>query len=93
MAGTASRLLAQVSWGSSASRGWKSPQTTRTGPGAAVVRRFVQEALLTRKLQHPNAVRVDDIDKDADGRPFIAMEFIEGRSLKALMDLGPIMGK
>jgi tetratricopeptide (TPR) repeat protein len=46
------------------------------------VKRFGQEAALTRKLQHPNAVRVEDIDQADDGRPFIVMEFIEGESLK-----------
>ena len=44
------------------------------------VKRFRQEAVITRKLQHPNAVRVDDIDEAEDGRPFIVMEFIEGRA-------------
>ena len=46
------------------------------------VKRFGQEAALTRKLQHPNAVRVEDIDQADDGRPFMVMEFIEGESLK-----------
>ena len=37
------------------------------------VRRFKQEAALARKLQHPNAVRVDDTDEAEDGRPFIVI--------------------
>jgi serine/threonine-protein kinase len=45
------------------------------------VKRFMLEGVLTRKLQHPNAVRVEDIDKAEDGRPFIVMEYIQGRSL------------
>ncbi|HUU13849.1 MAG TPA: protein kinase [Terriglobia bacterium] len=49
------------------------------------VKRFRHEAVITRKLQHPNAVRVDDIDEAEDGRPFIVMEFIEGQSLKQLI--------
>jgi serine/threonine-protein kinase len=48
-------------------------------------RRFKHEAIITRKLQHPNAVRVDDIDEAEDGRPFIVMEYIEGQSLKKLI--------
>ncbi len=48
----------------------------------AFVRRFMQEAVLTRRLQHPNAVRVDDIDRAEDGRPFIVMEYLEGMVLK-----------
>jgi len=55
------------------------------------VKRFKHEAVITRKLQHPHAVRVDDIDESEDGRPFIVMEFIEGRSLKKLIeDEGPL---
>ena len=46
------------------------------------VKRFMQEAVLTRKIQHPNAVRVDDIDEAEDGRPFIVMEYLEGQCLK-----------
>jgi serine/threonine-protein kinase len=54
-------------------------------------RRFRQEAVNTRRLQHPNAVRVDDIDEAEDGRPFIVMEFIEGKSLKKLIrEEGPL---
>ncbi|HXM42660.1 MAG TPA: serine/threonine-protein kinase [Bryobacteraceae bacterium] len=46
------------------------------------VKRFAQEAALTRKLHHSNAVRVEDVDQADDGRPFMVMEFIEGESLK-----------
>jgi formylglycine-generating enzyme required for sulfatase activity/serine/threonine protein kinase len=52
---------------------------------ASFVRRFMQEAVITRRLQHPNAVRVDDIDEAEDGRPFIVMEYIDGRSLKEVI--------
>ena len=55
------------------------------------VKRFKHEAVITRKLQHPNAVRVEDIDEAEDGRPFIVMEFIEGQSLKQLIrEEGPL---
>ena len=55
------------------------------------VKRFKHEARITRLLQHPNAVRVDDIDEAEDGRPFIVMEFIEGKSLKNLIrEEGPM---
>ncbi len=49
------------------------------------VKRFKNEAKISRRLQHPNAVRVDDIDESEDGLPFIVMEFIEGRSLKQVI--------
>jgi serine/threonine-protein kinase len=55
------------------------------------VKRFKHEAVITRRLQHVNAVRVDDIDTAEDGRPFIVMEFIEGKSLKKLIrEEGPL---
>jgi eukaryotic-like serine/threonine-protein kinase len=52
---------------------------------------FEREAVLTRRLQHPNAVRVDDIEEAEDGRPYIVMEFVEGQSLKRLIQqAGPL---
>src|SRR5260370_13442671 len=33
--------------------------------------RFKREAVITRKLRHPNAVRLDEFDITEDGRPFI----------------------
>jgi serine/threonine-protein kinase len=55
------------------------------------VKRFEQEAILARKLQHPNAVRVDDIDETEDGQPFIVMEYIEGKNLRdVIAEEGPM---
>jgi serine/threonine-protein kinase len=55
------------------------------------VKRFEQEAILARKLQHPNAVRVDDIDTTEDGQPFIVMEYIEGKNLRKVISTeGPM---
>jgi serine/threonine protein kinase len=54
-------------------------------------KRFEQEALLTRKLQHANVVRVDDIDETEDGRPFMVMESVEGKTLKkVIQEEGPL---
>jgi serine/threonine-protein kinase len=53
--------------------------------------RFKTEAVVARKLQHPNAVRIDDLDTTDDGLPFIVMELIEGESLKSrIMRLGSL---
>jgi serine/threonine protein kinase len=52
---------------------------------ADFLKRFRTEAVVTRKLQHPNAVRVEDLDTTEDGRPFIIMEFVEGRSLREVI--------
>jgi serine/threonine protein kinase len=48
---------------------------------ANFLQRFQTEAVVTRKLRHPNAVRVDDFDYTEDGRPFIVMEMVEGKNI------------
>lgn len=48
----------------------------------ALIKRFKTEAIIARKLQHPHAVRIDDLDVTEDGRPFIVMEYVEGKSLR-----------
>ena len=53
--------------------------------------RFKNEAIMARKLNHPNAVRVDDLDIAEDGLPFIAMELVVGDTLKTLIQrTGPL---
>ena len=53
--------------------------------------RFKNEAIRARKLNHPNAVRVDDLDIAEDGLPFIAMELVVGDTLKTLVQrTGPL---
>jgi serine/threonine-protein kinase len=47
-------------------------------------RRFLREARLAARLAHPNVVRVFDVGSD-DGRPFIAMEYIDGETLAAVV--------
>lgn len=47
-------------------------------------RRFLREARLAARLAHPNVVRVFDVGAD-DGRPFIAMEYVEGETLAELV--------
>ena len=55
------------------------------------LQRFQTEAVVTRKLRHPNAVRVDDFDYTEDGRPFIVMELVEGRNVgEVLQAEGPL---
>ncbi|HUS68438.1 MAG TPA: protein kinase [Kofleriaceae bacterium] len=52
---------------------------------ASLVRRFNAEAELAAKLNHPNTVTLYDFGQDADGSLFIAMEFLEGRSLRQVL--------
>jgi len=54
------------------------------------LQRFQTEAVVTRKLRHPNAVRVEDFDYTDDGRPFIVMELVEGKNVgEVLQSEGP----
>ncbi len=47
--------------------------------------RLKDELKLARKIAHPNILRTFDFG-EADGRPFISMEFVRGVTLRQLMD-------
>ena len=46
--------------------------------------RFLREAKIAGRLQHPNIVTIYDVGRDA-GRTFIAMEYVEGRPLSRMI--------
>lgn len=51
-----------------------------------VVERFLREARLMRELSHPNIVRFIEAGTiEADGRPFIAMEYLDGLTLETIL--------
>jgi serine/threonine-protein kinase len=50
-----------------------------------LLRRFNAEAEVVAKLSHPNTVNIYDFGQDTDGTLFIAMEFIEGTSLRSVL--------
>ncbi|HYZ15507.1 MAG TPA: serine/threonine-protein kinase [Candidatus Acidoferrum sp.] len=52
--------------------------------------RFQREALAEARIVHPNVVTVHDIGEHEDGRPYIVMDFVDGRSLAAVLDEGPL---
>ena len=60
------------------------------------LRRFTQEARAASRLSHPNVCVVHEIGETDDGRPFIAMEYVEGVTLRQrmrdhLMKLGDVL--
>jgi WD40 repeat protein len=48
--------------------------------------RFLREALVTARLQHPSIVPVYDAGYWSNGAPFYAMKLVSGRNLAELMD-------
>ena len=54
------------------------------------LQRFNAEAVLMRRLDHPHALRINDVDETEDGRPFFVMEYIEGESLDAILVRGAL---
>ena len=46
------------------------------------IERFYLEARASSRLDHPNTIRVYDFGVTDDGLPYIAMEFLEGETLK-----------
>ncbi|PKN54799.1 MAG: hypothetical protein CVU56_24630 [Deltaproteobacteria bacterium HGW-Deltaproteobacteria-14] len=58
----------------------------------AFVKMFIDEASITAKLQHPNIVQIFDFDV-ADGTYYIAMEYIEGRDLKDVLERSIKLGE
>ena len=51
-----------------------------------MVRRFVEEAQIGGQLQHPGVVPVHEIGRFPDGRLYIAMKLVRGRTLAALLE-------
>ncbi len=51
--------------------------------------RFLQEAQAAAALNHPNICTIHEID-EADGQSFIAMEWVEGQSLKQKIQSRPL---
>src|SRR5438132_738108 len=49
--------------------------------GAEAARRFIREALITARLQHPAIVPIYEAGRWPTGEPFYAMKLVSGRSL------------
>ena len=57
----------------------------------AFVKMFIDEASIASKLQHSNIVQISDFDQEED-RYYIAMEYVEGADLKAVIERGIKVG-
>jgi Tol biopolymer transport system component/tRNA A-37 threonylcarbamoyl transferase component Bud32 len=54
------------------------------------MRRFAQEARAAAKLSHPSVCMVHELGQTDEGRHFIAMEYVEGRTLRKRLAEGPL---
>src|SRR3569623_11636 len=57
--------------------------------GADAESRFLREAQSAGRLSHPNIVTIYDVG-EADGLAYIAMEYLHGKTLRDLMNKGPM---
>src|SRR5215204_1924809 len=55
-------------------------------------RRFLQEARAASALNHPHILTVYEIGED-DGKPYIAMEYVEGETLRQKIQARPLQVK
>ncbi len=54
-------------------------------PEERSVAMFLDEARIAARLNHPNIVQIHEVGYHEGGRPFLAMEFVEGQSLQSLL--------
>jgi Protein kinase domain len=57
---------------------------------ANLIDRFFAEARATNVIAHENIVKVHDLARLADGRPYIVMELLAGKTLRELVDGAPL---
>ena len=48
--------------------------------------RFLREARAAARIRHANVVQILDFGHTSTGSPYFAMEFLEGRDLRALLN-------
>ena len=53
---------------------------------ASAIRRFEREAQSAARIAHPNVVTVYRVGRLGDGRPYLVMRYVKGRSLGALLE-------
>jgi tRNA A-37 threonylcarbamoyl transferase component Bud32/ligand-binding sensor domain-containing protein len=56
-------------------------------------RRFEQEVAALQKVRHPNVVSIYAHGTAPSGAPYLVMEFVEGKNLREILDMGPVPPK
>jgi serine/threonine protein kinase len=51
---------------------------------------FIREAQIVGGLSHPNIVALYDVGTNADGAPYLVMEYVEGRTLETVLGSDPL---
>jgi serine/threonine-protein kinase len=57
---------------------------------SSLLDRLKQEIRLARRITHPNVLRIHDLGR-SDGLRFLSMEFVEGLTLKQVLESGEIL--
>ena len=52
----------------------------------AIIKRFLREARLASRLDHPNVVQIFDFGQTPDGVFYLVMELVSGKTLEAVLD-------
>jgi len=55
-----------------------------------VVQRFEREAIAAARIDHPNVVAANDFGKLDDGSFYLVLEYVDGTSLRQLLEQGPL---
>lgn len=57
---------------------------------AAMQQRFLREAQAASMVSHPSIVGITDFGMDAEGQPYLVMEYLDGETLGKVLKAGPL---
>jgi serine/threonine protein kinase len=64
--------------------------TSEIAADPVMARRFAREARSAARIQHPGVVAIYAVGELADGRPYLAMQYVEGEPLDKVLAEGPL---
>ncbi|HEX5062404.1 MAG TPA: serine/threonine-protein kinase [Kofleriaceae bacterium] len=64
--------------------------TSEIAADPVMARRFAREARSAARIQHPGVVAIYAVGELADGRPYLAMQYVEGEPLDKVLADGPL---